>query len=263
MIDVHAHVLDGVDDGAKDVEMSLDLLRLAATNGTTDIIATPHVIEGANHLEWAVIKQKTEILYRNAQSVGIPIRVYSGAEIELNLDMLELLQKDTNNYCLADSSYILIELPMVSIPSCADNFFYELQLRGLNPILAHPERNSNLQKHPELLLDWVDKGILLQCNAGSFTGMFGQQAQALAELLLTNNMVHFLGSDAHRMENRNTDMSQAVARMKTLVSELYVEQIITANPQAILHKKVISADAPEKLKLPNEAKKGFWGKLFS
>lgn len=221
------------------------------------------MIEGADHLEWDAIKQKTEILCRNAQSVGIPIRVYAGAEIELNLDMLELLKKDTNNYCLADSSYILIELPMQSIPSCADKFFYELQLRGLTPVLAHPERYNNLQKHPELLLDWVDKGILLQCNAGSFTGFFGQPAQTLAELLLTNNMVHFLGSDAHRMEKRNTDMSQAVAHMKTLVSELYVEQIITTNPQAILHKKIIYADAPKKLKLPNEGKKGFWGKIFN
>lgn len=263
MIDIHAHVLDGVDDGSKNMDMSLDLLRLAAASCTTDIIATPHIIEGANHLPWDEIKQKTEILNRNAQSAGIPIRVHTGAEIELNLDMLDMIKNKTGDYCLANSSYILIELPMEAIPRCTDKFFYELQLRGLIPVLAHPERYSNLQKQPGLLLEWVKKGILTQCNAGSFTGMFGEKAQALAEILLTNNMVHFLGSDAHRMEKRNTDMSQAVAQMKTLVSELYVQQIISLNPQAILNNKIINMDAPEDMVLPDRGHKGFWGKLFN
>jgi len=262
MIDVHAHILDGVDDGAQDMEASLELLRLAAESGTTDIIATPHLIEGVNHLSWATIKEKTDVLNRNALSAGIPIRVHTGAEIELNLDMLDMIEKDQGDYCLAGSKYILVELPMESIPRCTDDFFYELQLRDLVPVLAHPERYSNLQKHPEILLAWLQHDILLQCNAGSFTGMFGTKAQAFAEILLNNNMVHFLGSDAHRIERRNTDMREAVIRMKTLVSELYVEQIITTNPQAILDNKALDVVVPKEIIVPKEEKKGFLGKFW-
>jgi protein-tyrosine phosphatase len=262
MIDIHAHILDGVDDGAEDISTSLELLRLAVASGTTDIIATPHLIEGASHLSWATIKEKTDVLNGNALSADIPIRVHTGAEIELNLDMLDMIENGPGDYCLAGSKYILVELPMESIPRCTDDFFYALQLRDLVPVLAHPERYSNLQKYPEILLAWVQHGILLQCNAGSFTGMFGTKAQTFAEILLDNNMVHFLGSDAHRMKNRNTDMREAVARMKTLVSELYVEQIITTNPHAILDNKVLDVVVPKEIVLPKGEKKGFWGNFF-
>ena len=262
MIDIHAHILAGVDDGARDRDVSLELLKLAAAGGTTDIIATPHLVEGANHLSWDVIKEKTDALNGNALSAGIPIRVYTGAETEINLDMLEMIKNEPGHYCLAESNYILLELPMEAIPRCADEFFYELQLRGLVPILAHPERCKNLQKHPEILLAWAQREILLQCNSGSFTGFFGPQVQAFAEILLKNNLVHFLGSDAHSVKNRHTDLREAVDKMKTLASELYVEQIIAANPRAILENRVLNVDVPKEIILPTEKKKGVWGNLF-
>jgi len=262
MIDVHAHILDGVDDGAEDMAASLELLKLAVISGTTDIIATPHLIEGANHISGAKIKEKTAVLNGNALSAGIPIRVHTGAEIEINLDMLDMIKKSPETYCLAESKYILVELPMKSIPRFTDEFFYELQLLDLVPVLAHPERYSNLQQHPEILLEWVQHDILLQCNAGSFTGMFGHKAQAFAEILLNNNMVHFLGSDAHRIETRNTDMREAVTRMKALVSELYVEQIVTINPQAILDNKTLNVEVPKSLIMPKKKKRGLLEKLF-
>ena len=262
MIDIHTHILDGVDDGAEDMAASLELLRLAVASGTTDIIATPHLIEGANHISGAKIKEKTDVLNGNALSAGIPIRVYTGAEIEVNLDMLDMIKKSPGDYCLAGSRYILVELPMKSIPRFTDDFFYELQLLDLVPILAHPERYSNLQKQPDILLSWVQHDILLQCNGGSFTGMFGTGAQVFAEILLNNNMVHFLGSDAHRLETRNTDLREAVSRMKTLASELYIEQIITTNPQAILDNKVLDVVVPKKMVVPKEKTKGFFGKFW-
>ena len=262
MIDIHTHIIDGIDDGAQNMEDSLALLKMAAESGTTDIIATPHIIEGSSHANWQTILTKTEDLNRNAQDAGIPIRVYAGAEIEVNLDMLDMIKKNPEDYCLAGSRYILVELPMKSIPRCTDDFFYELQLLDLVPILAHPERYSNLQKQPDILLSWVQHDVLLQCNGGSFTGMFGTRARVFAETLLNNNMVHFLGSDAHRLETRNTDLREAVARMKTLASELYIEQIITTNPQAILDNKVLDVVVPKKMVVPKEKTKGFWGNFW-
>lgn len=262
MIDVHTHVLAGVDDGAKDVETSLELLRLAAASGTTNIIATPHVIGKTTHLSWTAIKEKTAALNEGAFAAGIAIKIHAGAEVELNLDILEIIKNEPNSYCLACSNYILVELPMEAIPRCTDEFFYELQLRGLIPVLAHPERYTSLQKHPEILLAWVQHDVLLQCNAGSFTGMFGHKVQAFAETLLTNNMVHFLGSDAHKVEIRNTDMRAAVGKMKSLVSELYVEQIVTTNPQAILDNRPLSIEAPKSMVMPEKEKKGLWSKIF-
>ena len=262
MIDIHTHIIDGVDDGAKDMASSLALLRMAAESGTTDIIATPHIIEGAEHAEWALIKEKTEDLNRNAKDASIPIRVYAGAELEMNWDILSLLKTGHEDYCLAGSRYVLVELPANSLPRYAEEFLYEVQIKELIPIIAHPERHPYLAKHPRILHQWVKNGALIQCNVGSVTGKFGLEVKNYVELLLKNNMVHFLGSDAHSVEHRHTDTSAGMEILAKKVSPETLKAITCTNPRAIITDTYLDVDIPKELNLPEENGKGFFSRFF-
>lgn len=262
MIDIHTHIIDGIDDGAKNMEDSLALLRMAAESGTTDIIATPHIIEGTNHADWQTILTKTEELNRNARNAGIPIRVYAGAELEMNWDMLPLLKTGQSDYCLAGSRYVLVELPANTVPNYADEFLYEVQIKELIPIIAHPERHPYLAKHPRLLHQWLRNGALAQCNIGSFTGKFGAEVKNFAELLLTNNMIHFFGTDAHSVEHRHTDTSAGLEVVAQKISPETLERITKVNPAAIVEDRYIDVEVPKEIKLPEEKEKGFFSSLF-
>lgn len=262
MIDIHTHIIDGIDDGAKDLETSLALLRMAAEAGTTDIIATPHIIEGAEHTAWEVIKAKTEDLNRDAQNAGIPIRVYAGAELEMNWDILSLLKTAQEDYCLAGSRYALIELPANTLPNYAEEFLYEVQIKEIIPVIAHPERHSYLAKHPRILYQWVKNGAMVQCNVGSFTGKFGTDVKSYAELLLKNNMVHFLGSDAHSVEHRHTDTRPALELLAQQISPEALRCITCLNPEAIIENTFLDVDIPQEFKVPEEKKKGFFSSFF-
>lgn len=234
MIDIHAHILPGVYYGANNLETSLALLRIAAENGTTDIIATPPVTEGDSQLEWQLIKEKTDDLNRKVSSRGIPIHVHAGAKIEMNWDMLKLLKIGGEDYCLAGSRYLLIELPANTIPRYAEAFLYEVQLRELVPIIANPERHPYLIKHPRILHGWARSGALMQCNAGSITGSFGEEIKACADLLVENNLIHFLGSCSNSVENRQTNTREAIVALAKTVTPELIQTITCTNPRAIL-----------------------------
>jgi protein-tyrosine phosphatase len=261
MIDIHSHILWGLDDGAQNPTISMDLARIAADHGTTAIFATPHVLASAQHIPWETITAKTAELNADSQRQGINLTVYPGAELEMNWDMVDLIKDGHSDYCLAGSDYLLVELPFQTIPPYADEFIYQMQLRGKNPIIAHPARHMKLMAHPEILRNWLDKGVLLQCNGGSFTGFFGKHVQANAQMLLRNNMVHFIGSDAHRVEGRNTNLTGAKTEIIKLAGTARAEELMDTNPQKILDNKVLIPTVPDVIQTTTE-KKGFWSKLF-
>ncbi|MGE4589166.1 MAG: tyrosine-protein phosphatase [Acidaminococcaceae bacterium] len=262
MIDIHTHIINGLDDGAKNTAESLELLKMAAKSGTTDIIATPHIVEGANHADWQTIITKTDELNTIVKESGIPIQVYPGAELEMNWDILNLLKSGAKDYCLAGSRYILVELPANTVPNYADEFLYEVQIKELIPIIAHPERHPYLAKHPRLLHQWARNGALVQCNVGSFSGKFGTEVKDFANLLLDNNMVHFLGTDAHSVEHRHTDATSGIELISGRITPQMLEQITRINPAAILRDEYLSLDAPKEIKVPEEKEKGFFSRLF-
>ena len=165
-IDIHSHIIPGVDDGSPDMETSIALLQMAAENGTTDIIATPHVIDVSTTLTWDAIRRHVEALQKEADARQIPIRIYPGAETELNWDLLELMQKDHSAFCLAGSRYCLMELPSLMLPPRLKDMIYELQLLDIVPVLAHPERQIQLMEQPEKLLDLLKKGCVAQSTGG-------------------------------------------------------------------------------------------------
>ena len=259
LLDTHTHILWNIDDGSKNQCMSLQMLEIAARSGTKAIFATPHVTERANKPSWEEIKEKTQQLRQLCAEAQIDIMLYPGAEVQMNWELLPELGA-TGAYCLNGGRYLLIELPAAEIPAYADEFWYELELKGITPILAHPERYQQLRENPDLLLLWRRRGMLMQCNSGSFTGMFGSSVCENAKVLLANGLVDLLGSDGHRSEGRNTDMSRAAAVIRQLAGEEVLRQLTETNPQAILKNQEIELKQPKVLL--EDKPKSFWQKLF-
>lgn len=263
MIDIHSHIIYSIDDGSQSLDMSLEMLRMSVNSGVTDIIATPHVNRQGKIPEWAEIEDKAETLRQAAAKENIPIHIYTGAEIELNGDVLRFLTGDKRDYCLAHSHYVLLELTEQSQPEFVEPLLYEIQMRGYYPILAHVERFPILTHHPERLLRWLKKGMLAQCNTGSFTGYFGSTLQGYVRDFYRNHMIHFLGSDGHRVEFRTTDINDAHAELDRLKKETKNSQDLwqaaTHNAEFILKDKVLYPDLPDHWQ---KEKKGFFSRLF-
>ena len=259
MIDIHTHIIDG----AKDLETSLDLLRMAARAGITDIVATPYIGDGTDFAEWQLIKERVETLNSAAQAEGISVQVYAGAELEMAWNLLSILKTGQEDYCLAGSRYILIKLPQNTIPSYAEDFFYEIQVKELIPIIAHPERHYCLVKNPEILHHWMkESGVMVQSNVDSFTYKFGIEVKNFADLLLRNNMVHFLGSDANGIERRGTDTSSALKMLRGKVEPEVLENITNINSRAIIENRYLDVHVPKELCMPYDKSKSFLSRLF-
>ena len=234
MFDLHCHIIPGIDDGAKTEVVSLEMLQISAENGTTAIVATPHVIVGQWLPPWEKIVTHCNLLRIHGEARGISIPIYPGAEVAISIEILKYIDSP-GRYCLNSGCYMLVELPALEIPSFTDEFFFQLQTKGITPILAHPERHSTIAGNPELLLDWVQKGILLQINSGSILGKMGERAQKTAELLLANHLVHVIGSDAHNTRSRSTNLREAAKRIVELVGEEQAQQLLMENPMAIIN----------------------------
>lgn len=264
MYDIHSHIIFGIDDGSPDEETTRQLLTLAAQTGTTHLVATPHIIEVYKHPTWKDINTRLEALRKLCKEQNLNLQLYAGAEIMLTLDILSIYDECPRAFCINNTQYTLIELPMLEVPRYTEEVLYHLQLKGLTPILAHPERyvalfegNNSLKR----LLDWCNKGILLQINGGSLLGKFGTRAKENAEFLLKNKLISFIGSDAHRIKLRNTDLSKEREILEQLCGKNYCNEICYSNPQAMLSGKPIHMDIPQKLINPRE-KPSLWKRIF-
>ncbi len=260
MIDIHSHVLWEIDDGSVSMAMSKNMLQLAWQHGTKSMIFTPHVIEEAYKPSWSLIKEKTQQLEAWLKQELPEMCVYPAAEVQMNWNLLPELAVN-GSYCINGGEYMLIELPMKEIPLYADNFWYELELKGIQPILAHPERYMRVMRHKELLLKWRERGLLLQCNAGSLVGYFGKQVQENAKFLLEADMVDFIGSDAHRDNVRTPDMSQAAQLIREMVGEARLHRITVENPNLLLANKPVAIRTPQLNVVKN--KKNFWQRMLA
>lgn len=281
MIDIHSHIIPGVDDGSRDMETSLALLRMAAENGTRSIIATPHVIDVSTTLTWDIIRRKVEALQKEADARNIPITIYPGAETELNWDLLELMRKEPGAFCLAGSRYCLMEMPSLMLPPHLDDIIYELQVMDIVPVLAHPERQRQLMEKPQMLLDLLHKGCAAQSNGGSVTGVFGPLVQHNVEQLLEQKVIAFMGSDAHNLRHRNTNLKEAREIIAARWGTEAATELFETRPQYILENKPLPANLyadrlPGELTVPHykhrsngdedpqqPKKKGFFARLFS
>lgn len=232
-VDIHSHIIPAVDDGAKDISAAIEMLKLASINGTTLIVATPHFISGALENNCKLVQEKCTELRRLAGNEGIDITICPGSEVFISPDIPELFDKGI--ICtLNDTLYILIELPMVGIPLYTDDVLYSLKLKGLIPILAHPERNRDIQKDPSILIRLVSKGILAQANSSSITGVYGRKIHNVVMNLIKMGLIQFVASDAHTCRGRSPKLIEAAKLVQKKFGQEMVERLFFQNGMMVL-----------------------------
>jgi protein-tyrosine phosphatase len=227
-----------VDDGPKTLEQSIEMLRLAVDNGTTDIVASPH----ANHefkFEPDVIAGKIEEL---RQAVNGAIRIHSGCDFHLSFDNIQDSLQNPSKYTINHKNYVLVEFSDLLVPKTTDDVFYQMRSVGMVPIITHPERNVLLQKRLDKLEAWVESGCLLQVTAQSFLGRFGKQAKQFGDRLLYRGLVHIVASDAHDAKYRPPSLKQAYEYVSKACGERRAGMVCVKNPAAVLTGAALEID---------------------
>ena len=202
MVDLHCHILPGRDDGAEDLDEALEMSRRAVADGITDLVATPHAQDGLHENRRIDVLSAVERLQGELDRERIPLHLHPGMEVHLHVELLDNLGAGHLLTLCDGHKHLLLELPALSIPSCTEAILYELQVLGVTPIIAHPERNLALQEHPERLAEWVADGSVAQLTGGSLLGKFGRAAQRTAEEMVLHDWVHLIASDGHSAARR-------------------------------------------------------------
>lgn len=242
MIDLHCHILPGIDDGAASLEESCLMARLAADSGVTDIAATPHCnIPGraGNYLSDQLRDQFLTLAWL-IKAQNIPIRLHAGAEVFATPDLPRLI-RERKLLTLGSSRYLLVEFAFRESLSFAQQTLDAIQREGLVPIVAHPERYLFVQDDPRCLLRWVQAGVGLQLNKGSPLGAFGRRAQHTAHWCLSEGCVHLIGSDAHSPYHRTPRLSDAWDCVADCTTPEAADFLLQENPARILRDQPIRA----------------------
>lgn len=254
MYDMHCHILPEVDDGASSLEEAVEMVIMAKENGINAIFATPHYIEGEEYKDYSYNSVILERLNNELSSIGIDIKIYIGCEVHLTPNILELLDKGQIG-TLNNSHYLLIELPMFDIPIYTETMIYDLKLKGITPIIAHPERNTKIMENPNILYELIKKGALTQISLPSLLDLYGRDVRKAAEILLKQDMIHFAGTDAHSASRKYYRVAEAVGRLKELIGEEKSLKILKYNPQAVIKGSNIKIPEPSLYRREGKIKK--------
>lgn len=244
MIDIHSHILPGIDDGAKETDMTLNMLQIAIDSGTTKIVATPHYRTGYFENTYEAVKKAVDEVNAVIMDKAMNIQVVLGQEIFLDNHTMENYRKGIIG-CIGNTEYMLIELSMDVLPKNAIDIIYELKLKGIRPIIAHPERYNYIIEKPSIINDFIEEGCLFQINGGSITGVFGKRVQKTSETLIGHGICNFIASDAHSTGRRCPEIKEAFKVLENLNNDLAKKTM--DNGQAILDNKKIHLNA-EKIK---------------
>jgi len=254
MIDLHSHALPGIDDGARNDAESLSMLKQAVENGIDTLVLTPHYDHRYTN-EKADILIQTERLQQLALENGLKLQLLPGQEVRIHSELLED-KRLGKLLTLAHSRYMLVEFPANRIPSCTEWLFYELEVMGIKPVIAHPERNLELLDKPEKLHTFVTRGALAQLTAGSVLGLFGKHVQKFSHQLIDADLVHVVASDAHNLDKRPFNLGEAY---EVIFQKYGLEQVnyFGDNAQLMIEDQVIYPRTPQEIR----RKKGltFWG----
>lgn len=230
MIDIHSHVLYGLDDGAQTVEQSVAMLKMAAACGTTDIVATPHADLQFPFRPELVAERLAEL---RAAVEGL-IRIHAGCDFHLQYDNIQDALKNPAKYTINGRGYLMVEFSDLVIFNNTEDIFERMRSVGIMPVVTHPERNPLLQQRADRLERWVASGIFLQVTAQSLLGRFGSTARRCAEDLMERGIVHFIASDAHDTENRPPRLDEAREHVTRKYGEAKAERLFHLNPAAVL-----------------------------
>lgn len=247
MIDFHAHILPEIDDGSRNIEESYDMIKEAYDAGFTSIISTSHYIDGSYECDKKAREDIIKKIKEELESRNININIYNGAEAYVSRD-LNLLVKEEKVPTINNGKYLLFELPMNTKVLFLEDAIFNLLSINIIPVIAHPERYSFVQENPNVLLDLIDKGVLFQMNYGSPSGLYGREVKKTAIKLLKANMIHFLGSDAHRHHSIYSNMSELKNNIIKIIGEEKFEELSDINPKHVLENEKFEIEQPNKIK---------------
>jgi len=232
MVDLHHHLLPGLDDGSPDLETSIAMARMAVADGITHVICTPHA-SSRYAFSPTLIEEKLSSLRSALASESVPLTLASGCDFHLGYDNIKDAIAHPRKYSLNSTDYLLIELPDHGLSTSLEEIFYQLRLAGLVLILTHPERNPTLQRDQARLASWLREGMLVQITTSSILGKMGETARKMSHTLLTNRWVHFLATDAHNLTTRPPRMAEARDLVATKYGDAYANRLCTENPAAV------------------------------
>ncbi|AIF67934.1 tyrosine protein phosphatase [Terribacillus saccharophilus] len=244
MIDIHCHILPGVDDGARTLEDSIEMAKAAAAQGIQTIVATPHHRNNQFDNYPESILTRVDELNRILEEESIQVNILPGQETRIYGDLAEGLSAKEILPVNLDTPYILVELPTSTVPKYTNKLLYDLQVEGYTPVIVHPERNSELLNKPDKLYELVNGGVLTQVTAASLLGKFGKKIKNFSHEIVQANLTHFIASDAHNVNNRSFVMREAMTELEETygVDLIYTYQ---ENAQRMLAGETIVGDIPE------------------
>jgi len=221
MIDLHSHFLYGVDDGPSTIKDSFELLKQAEQAGITQILATPHYTDRSTERDRATIFEIFKEIKKRLPEYDLHLEIQLAAEVYHSPEMLNWLDQ---SWLLIGSKqhYLLFDIPMQMPPPDLAETIFQLGRRKVIPILAHPERNGEVQKKPQLLAEWIRLGCIMQMDAGSLTGKFGRRCQRTSRQLLNDGLIHLIASDAHDCTERNFNL---LVQARSIVEKKYGLQL--------------------------------------
>ncbi|UPO87344.1 CpsB/CapC family capsule biosynthesis tyrosine phosphatase [Niallia sp. Man26] len=253
MIDIHCHILPGIDDGAKTIEDSLEMAKVAVDEGIKTIIATPHHKNNQFNNRKEDILQHVEYLNKVYKQNSVPITILPGQEVRIFGEVLEEYKKG-EILTLNHTKYLFIEFPSSSVPRYAERLLYDILTQGIIPVIVHPERNKELQEKTDILYKLVQNGALTQVTGASVCGYFGKRIKEFSEQLIEANLTHFIASDAHNTTTRTFKMSQAYDEIEKKFGLDYV-YLFLDNAELLIEDKNINKIMPQ----PFRKKKKFLG----
>jgi len=228
MVDVHCHILSGMDDGARSFEQSMAMAEMAIADGITHVVATPHA-NSEYRFDFAAVQRAAK---RLQEAVGDKLKIATGSDFHLSPENIAALKKSARAFCIDQKDYLLVEFNDFAIPPTMDQALYEIQLAGLRPIITHPERNPILRSQAKRLEQWVRNGCFGQVTGGSLMGAFGSNAQQTAHTWIARGLVHFVASDAHNTTTRPQQLRAAYDTVKRAFGRAKAEALFVENPLA-------------------------------
>jgi protein-tyrosine phosphatase len=243
-LDMHNHMLPGLDDGASDWEKSLSMARMAVKDGIDGVVCTPHWVLGKYENTRQIILTALEGLKQRLSEDNIPLALYPGAELRLDVSISERIRAGELLTLNDTGRFALIELPEDVLPRQLEEFLWDLNAKGISPIIGHPERNPVLLNDPMRVYDWVQMGILAQVTSASLLGLFGKRVQRFSTLLLEHNLVHILATDAHGLRTRNPRLSEGFRVIKDMKGEKEAIEMTFETPLRIIHGETVAPTDP-------------------
>lgn len=257
MIDIHCHIVPNIDDGAKSLDDALEMAKIAYNEGIRKIINTSHYHPSFNYIKGKELLNRVKEFNNILKLNNIDIEIFIGNELYYSEDIIEIIEQK-EFYSLNNSRYLLIEFSPLNFPKNILDIIYEIKIRGYIPILAHVERYKAIHENINLIYECINEGALIQVNSSSIIGKNGNEIKKVSNILLDNNMIHFVATDAHSSIRRRPIVKETYNYIVKKYGEKRAQTLFIQNPSKVINNEELYIESP----IRYEKSKGFFKKIF-